>query len=212
MLLHSCIPNYIDVLVLGLIMNIYVYIVLNYIPPYHVFPRLLVLNDETLQSAWCQFEIDCARRNKIPVVCICDVDKQLLRSTVDFFMESGHEYLFDEQVITYTTQGREHSHALIIEAIERAVQSASSQQQTALEPEPAAEAETAEAPQPKADRVHDIDDDSQHELMAALWSKFGTAKAAFDSFSNEEGIIGKKELRQMVKRLFQHCQRLQQRL
>ena len=69
----------------------------------HFAPRLLVLNDETLQSAWCQFEIDCARSTAIPVVCICDVDKQLLRSTVDFFMESGHEYLFDEQVIAYST-------------------------------------------------------------------------------------------------------------
>ena len=70
--------------------------------------------------------------------------------------------------------------------------SASSQQQTV--PEAA-----AEVPQSKSDRVHEIDDDSQHELMAALWSKYGSAKAAFDSFSND-GTIGKKEMRQMVKK------------
>jgi hypothetical protein len=63
-----------------------------------LFSRLLVLNDETLQSDWCQFEIDCARRKGIPVVCVCDVDKQTVRSVIDFYMESGHSYLFDEQV------------------------------------------------------------------------------------------------------------------
>jgi hypothetical protein len=49
--------------------------------------------------------------------------------------------------------------------------------------------------------VHELDDDSQTELMAALHSKFSTAKAAFDSFSNAQGTIGKKELRRMIKKM-----------
>ena len=153
-----------------------------------------MLNDETLQSSWCQFEIDCARRNDIPIVCVCDVDKQTVRSIVDFYMESGQKHLFDEQVIAYSTQGREYSHALIIEAIERAVQSAS-------RPKPTTAA--VKAPQSHPDHMHELDGDPQTEpqteLMAALCSKFGTAKAAFDSFSNAEGTIGKKEWRHMIK-------------
>jgi hypothetical protein len=46
--------------------------------------------------------------------------------------------------------------------------------------------------------VHDLDD-TQTELMVALNLKFGTAKAAFDSFSNDEGTIGKKEWRHIIK-------------
>ena len=152
-----------------------------------------MLNDETLRSSWCQFEIDCARKNGIPLVCVCDTDKQTVRAIVDFYMESGHEYLFDEQVIVYSTQSREHSHSLIVEAIQRAVQSAWRQKQTT--------AAAVETPQSKPDRVHDLDDDIQTELMAVLCSKFGTAKAAFDSFSNEQGILGKKECRRMIQKM-----------
>ena len=36
-------------------------------------------------------------------MCIVDADRQLLRSVVDAYMESEHSYLFDEQVIAYTT-------------------------------------------------------------------------------------------------------------
>jgi hypothetical protein len=161
------------------------------------FPRLLVLNDETLQSSWCQLEIDCARRSGIPVICVCDADKQTVRSIVDFYMESGHAHLFDEQVIAYSTQSREHSHLLVVEAIERAVQSPFRQKQILPVPE---------APQPELDRVHELgdeldDDDIQTELMIALQSKIGTAAAAFDSFSNEEGSISKKEWRRMIKKM-----------
>jgi hypothetical protein len=106
-------------------------------------------------------------------------------------MESGHAHLFDEQVISYTTQGREHSHVLIVEAIERAVQTASRLQQTTA---------AVEVPQSKSDGVHDLDDDSQTELTAALHLTFGTAETAFESFSNDEGTIGKKEFRRMIKK------------
>ncbi len=36
--------------------------------------------------------------------------------------------------------------------------------------------------------------------MVAIPSKFGTAKAAFDSFRNKEGTISKKEWRRVVKK------------
>ena len=42
-------------------------------------------------------------------------------------MEKGYGYLFDEQVISHTTQGREHSNALIVEATRRAIQLAHEQ-------------------------------------------------------------------------------------
>jgi hypothetical protein len=108
-------------------------------------------------------------------------------------MESGHAHLFDEQVIAYSTQGREHSHGLIVEAIARAVQSTFRQKQIVPE---------AKAPQSEGttDCVHEPDDDSQTELMAALHSKFGTAKAAFDLFSNADRI-SKKGWRRMIKKM-----------
>ena len=65
---------------------------------------LLVLNDETLSSSWCQFEIECARTRGIPLLCVVDADKQTVRSIVDFYMESNHAYLFDEQVMVCTPQ------------------------------------------------------------------------------------------------------------
>jgi hypothetical protein len=117
-------------------------------------------------------------------------------------MESGHGHLFDEQVIAYSTQSREHSHILIVEAIERAVQPAFRPKQIVPVVEPKQIVPVVEAPQSEPDeRVHELDDDSQTELMAALRSKFGTAKAAFDSFSNAQGTIGKKELRRMIKKM-----------
>ena len=100
---------------------------------------------------------------------------------MDKYMESGDSFLFDEQVISVTSQGREHSYTLIIEAIKRAVQAASKRKSTVLTP-----AATSEAQNPQLGCVHDEQDDTpQMELMAALYSKFGTAKAAFDTFSNE---------------------------
>ena len=44
---------------------------------------LLVLNDETLDSQWCKHEVDCARSLNIPITCIVDADKQILRTVVD---------------------------------------------------------------------------------------------------------------------------------
>jgi hypothetical protein len=134
----------------------------------------------------------------MPIVCVVDCDKQILRSVVDKYMESGDSFLFDEQVISVTSQAREHSYTLIIEAIKRApVQAAPKRKPTALTP-----AFTSEAQEPQLGRVHDEQDDTpQMELMTALHSKFSSPKVAFCSFSNEEGIIGKKEWRRMIKKM-----------
>jgi hypothetical protein len=111
-------------------------------------------------------------------------------------MESGDSFLFDQQVISITSQGREHSYALIIEAIQRAVKVAFTRKQTA----PKLPA-TTEVAQSNLGDVHEPDGDSQTELMAALRLKFETAEAAFASFSNEKGIISKKEWRYIIKKL-----------
>jgi hypothetical protein len=84
------------------------------------------------------------------------------------------------------------------------VQSASRQKRTVAVAVEEAEEEAvavAVAPESNLDRVHDDDDDDayQTELMNALHSKYGTAAAAFASFSNEEATICKKEWRRMIK-------------
>jgi hypothetical protein len=131
---------------------------------------------------------------------VVDADKQLLRSVVDAYMESGDSFLFDEQVISITSQSREHSYSLIIEAIKRAVQA--SHKLTAATVEAATAGVTAtEATQSKSDRAHELDDDRQIEqLSVALRAKFGTAKAAFDSFSYE-GTIDKRAWKRMLKKM-----------
>jgi hypothetical protein len=138
--------------------------------------------------------VECAKRNNIPIVCVVDCDKQILRTVVDGYLESGDSFLFDEQVITVTSQSREHGYTVIVEAIKRAVQAAFNRKQTALIPTPTADAQ-------QLDRVHDEQDGTpQMELMAALFSNFSSAEAAFEAFSNDEGIIGKKEWRRIVKK------------
>ena len=67
-------------------------------------------------------------------------------------MESEHSYLFDEQVIAYTTQGRESSsYPRIIEAITRAVQAAFKHKQPKA-------TRKVQASQPKADCIHETED------------------------------------------------------
>ena len=61
---------------------------------------------QTLQSEWCNFEIEHARSKGIPLICVIDADRQLPRQVIDGYMTSNHGYLFDNQVITYTTQAR----------------------------------------------------------------------------------------------------------
>jgi hypothetical protein len=146
-----------------------------------------------------RLQVGCASRNHIPIICIVDCDKQPVRSVVDAYMESCDSFLFDEQVISVTSQSREHSYSLIIEAIKRAVQAAFTRMTPKPPPVPAEET-VEESAQPKLDPVHEPDGDPQIDLMTALYSKFGTAKAAFDTFSNGEGTIGKKEWKRVVKK------------
>jgi hypothetical protein len=138
-----------------------------------------------------------SRSHDIPLLCVVDTDKQTVRSVVDYYFEGGQSYLFAEQVIIFTTQGREHCHGLIIEAIKRAVQT------IAKSAEP--------APPPEIDRIHEVDEesgtpenaagpDALTELKAALLSKFGSAKAAFSSFS-KDGQISKREWRKVIRKM-----------
>ena len=154
-----------------------------------------------------------------------DADKQLLRSVVDAYMESGDSFLFDEQVISITSQGREHSYALIIDAIKRAVRASFTSKQTTLIPSPAA----VEATQSEAEHIHDLDSEPElkaddkrvHEaneeekgsnsnspsdeqnvqaLKAALLAKFGSSTdKAWQAFS-KDGAIGKKEWRKIIRK------------
>jgi hypothetical protein len=138
-------------------------------------------------------------------------------------MESGDSFLFDEQVISITSQAREHSYTLIIDAIKRAVRASFASKQTTPIPSPAAveaaveraveasvEATSVEAaveavvevPQSTPERIHDLlDGDPENELMATMRSKFGTAMAAFNAFSNERSLISKKEWRRIIKKM-----------
>ena len=139
---------------------------------------------------------------------------------MDAYMESGDSFLFDEQVISITTQGREHSHSLIIKAIKRAVQAAYDIKQTV----PAAEA-VAEASPPNADhttdpqmelmRIHKIASDdasSAHSKVAnapsadarikiLLLEQYGSAASVFDALTGKDGNISKKILKKVCKRL-----------
>ena len=143
---------------------------------------------------------------------------------MDAYMESGDSFLFDEQVISITTQGREHSHSLIIKAIKRAVQAAYDIKQTV----PAAEA-VAEASPPNADRTHGLENDPQMELMRIhktasddassahskvgnapsadtrikilLLEQHGSAASVFDALTGKDGNISKKILKKVCKRL-----------
>jgi hypothetical protein len=80
-------------------------------------------------------------------------------------MESGDSFLFDEQVISITSQGREHSYALIIKAIKRAIRASFASKQTTPILSPASVEATQSTPEPqsKADdeRVHDLDSEPE---------------------------------------------------
>ena len=140
-------------------------------------------------------------------------------------MESGDSFLFDEQVISITSQGREHSYALIIDAINRAVRTSFTSKQTTLIPSAA----VVEAPQSTPERIHDLDSEPEskaddkrvHEateeetsgssnspsdeqnvqaLKAALLAKFGSSNdKAWQTFS-KDGAIGKKEWRKIIRK------------
>ena len=112
---------------------------------------------------------------------------------------------YNVQVIAYSTQSREHSYSLIIEAIKCAVQASLTKDKSApTEPEPPL--------QPTTDRVHETDDDDHSanasdakkadpktELREALLAKFGSARGAYESFS-KNNAIGKREWRRIIRK------------
>ena len=69
----------------------------------------------------CVDIVTVARDSNIQIVCVVDTDKQPARSVVDGYMEKGMRWLFDEQTLSYSTQGREHFYKLLTAAISRAV-------------------------------------------------------------------------------------------
>ena len=100
---------------------------------FELYEWLLVLipfDSPLTSSKWCVMEITEARERDIPVICVVDTDKQPVRQVVDGYMEQvrqttslhlaraavtlsfaqGFGWIFDEQVISYSTQSREHSY------------------------------------------------------------------------------------------------------
>jgi hypothetical protein len=114
-------------------------------------------------------------------------------------MEKGYGYLFDEQVISHTTQGREHSDALIVEATIRAIQLA--HDKPAPAPAPAPVADKAPAAPEQVSVVHtDKTLTLLDRFKAAVISKHGSAKKAFKSIS-KNGLVSKKEFKKALMHL-----------
>ena len=108
-------------------------------------------------------------------------------------------------VISYSTQGRDASHDLILAAITRAVKYCTSHNtlttQAAGEPRVH---ETEEDVEKKADDGVGATADSPPKeqltiLKDALLAKFGSAEAAFKHFS-KQGVVAKKEWKRIVKK------------
>ena len=61
---------------------------------------LLLLNDETLTSKWCEYEVQHAHSLDIPIICLLDIDRQPARPVIDALIEQDYGWLFDRQVIS----------------------------------------------------------------------------------------------------------------
>jgi hypothetical protein len=64
-------------------------------------------NDETLSSTWVVHEIETARLHAIPIIVVIDSDQQLPRQVIDAHMQKGFGWLFENQIVSYSMQGRE---------------------------------------------------------------------------------------------------------
>ena len=98
--------------------------------------------------------MDEARAYGIPIICVVDADKQLVREVIDCYMEKGLGWLFDAQIISHTVQSRDHAIDLMISAIRRAIQHCHTHDTTikAKKATPAAKQEQRPAP-PHEDRA-----------------------------------------------------------
>ena len=156
---------------------------------------LLMFSLAALQSTWVVHECEHARKLSIPIISLVDADLQPARQVVDGYIAQGWNWLFDEQCLHYSTQGREKSYELVAEAILRAVASCGSRAKVKAAPK--------QEPAGKKDRkanVHSVES-SVDQLKAALLEEFGSAKEAFAVLSNGNQVVGKKEWKHAVSRL-----------
>jgi hypothetical protein len=111
-------------------------------------------------------------------------------------MSQGYGFLFDEQIINYSTQGRDQSYDLVAEAIQRAVDFSSKKLK---------QSET-EAGGRRKNSQADIHGDTapdllQEQLRKAILGNFESVEDAFNTFSNDEGVVAKKGWKRAVKLL-----------
>ena len=107
-------------------------------------------------------------------------------------------WLFDSQVISFTTQNRDACIDLMISAIRRAIQYCRTHDTlTATIKEK--ETKRKEKKEQATD-VHESDAELEAELKEAVIATFGSAKPAFDAHS-KHGVVGKKEWRKLLKKV-----------
>jgi hypothetical protein len=64
-------------------------------------------NDETLSSTWVVHEIETAKVQSIPIIVVIDSDQQPPRQVIDAYQQKGFGWLFENQIVSYSMQGRE---------------------------------------------------------------------------------------------------------
>ena len=166
--------------------------------------------------------MDEARAYGIPIICVVDVDRQTQREVIDHYMEKGfgmsfsqHSsnkmyckpmivpgWLFDAQVISFTTQERDACIDRMISAIRRAIEYCHSHD-TLTSTTVKAEETVPKDKQENAD-AHEINaihtDALESQLKERVIAVFGSARAAFDAYS-KHGVIGKKEMKKLLKKV-----------
>ena len=146
--------------------------------------------------------MDEARAYGIPIICVVDADKQLVREVIDCYMEKGLGWLFDAQIISHTVQSRDHAIDLMISAIRRAIHHCHAHDTLTAVPTKGKET-TSKDDQKKAD-VHEIDaadtDGLVSQLKEAVVANYGSARAAFDAHSKDGGV-SKKEWKKLIKKV-----------
>ena len=122
-------------------------------------------------------------------------------------MEQGLGWLFESQCISYSMQGRGVAHDLIIAAITRAIHHC---QDTHKTPRINDGAEIHKAPTMKAgDQEHE--EDLVLLFHNAMVLQYGSATKAWGAFG-EDGVLGKKGSRKMIKKLLPSLQKSKAKL
>ena len=116
-------------------------------------------------------------------------------------MEKDYGFLFDEQVISYTAQGREFANALIVAATRRAIRMAHQQHKQQEQEQPPPPAPTKAAANEDSVVIHaDQSNIFVDTFKEALLSKYGSSEKAFHSM-NKKGVVSKKEWKKALMRL-----------